>query len=176
MCLADALIFVDHTVVVSIGAELSSVHLDEMIGSFGRGIAKAQYELDLTSIRIATAMSGVDEGDRVALGAKSYSLLELGLTPTFYQFVDSVIEAKVSISMRRTETTRRSEAKASVGLDWGGIMNTRASATAVNASYARKYDYSAEGSSVLRTKLVPVPPPTLFSQRVRALLDEREAG
>lgn len=160
----------------SIGAELSNVHLEEMIGSFGRGVAKAQYDLDLTSIRIATAMSGVHDGDRVALGSKTYSLLELGLTPTFYQFVDSVIEAKVSITMRSTETTRRSETKLSAGLDWDSAMGARATATAVNASYARKYDFSAEGSSVVRTKLVPVPPPTVFTQRIRALIDEKGAA
>lgn len=158
---------------MSLGEELTSVRFDEMIGSLGRGIAKAQYDLDLTSVQIARLMSGVDEKDRVQLGKRSYSLLELGLTPTFYQFVDSVIEVKVSISVKSSteSTTTSTKASASFGWDLGGVS---ASVSAVSASYANKYQYSAEGSSLMRTKLVPVPAPALLSERIRALVEEEQ--
>ena len=35
--------------------------------------------------------------------------------------------------------------------------------TTVDASYSSKYNYSAEGSSLLRTRLVPVPPNTTIA-------------
>lgn len=159
---------------MSLADELTSVRIDEMIGSLGRGVARAQYDLDLTSIRIARIMSGVDEKDRVALGRKTYSLLELGLTPTFYQFVDSLIEVKISITV--TSSTDRSETRtqASAGLAWDG-EGVSARVSSVNASYSSKYQYSAEGSSLVRTKLVPVPAPALLSQRILALANEAPA-
>jgi hypothetical protein len=43
--------------------------------------------------------------------------------------------------------------------------------TAVSAAFASKYQYSAEGSSLLRTKLVPVPPPAILQERMRRLAE-----
>jgi hypothetical protein len=39
----------------------------------------------------------------------------------------------------------------------------------VNASYSQKYQYEASGSSEMRTKLVTVPSPAVFEQRLQAL-------
>ncbi|MCD8512326.1 MAG: hypothetical protein LRY63_02120, partial [Nitrincola sp.] len=82
-----------------------------MVKNLGVGIAEAQLELDLVSLRIAQIMAGQDPGNETTDGqtaenpyrveftdGKKYSLLELGFTPTFYQFVDTVIELKMSIS------------------------------------------------------------------------------
>lgn len=157
---------------MSLGEELSTVRFDEMIGSLGRGIARAQYELDLTSVQIARMMAGADEKDRIALGSRTYSLLELGLTPTFYQFVDSLIEVKVSITVTSSTTSSSSSTRASAGVGWDGD-GVSARVSSVNASYASKYQYSAEGSSVMSTKLVPVPAPALLSERILALANER---
>ena len=41
----------------------------------------------------------------------------------------------------------------------------------VSAAFASKYQYSAEGSSLLRTKLVPVPPPAILQERMRRLAE-----
>jgi hypothetical protein len=49
----------------------------------------------------------------------------------------------------------------------GGTVRT----TSVSASYASKYSYNAEGSSLLRTKLVVVPPPTILEERIRRMVD-----
>ena len=160
---------------MSLGEELSSVGVDEMIGSLGRGIARAQYDLDLTSVQIARMMAGVDDKDRVPLGNRNYSLLELGLTPTFYQFVDSLIEIKVAITITSStdKNTTSINASAGLGLDSQGLS---ARVSSVNASYSNKYQYSAEGSSLLRTKLVPVPAPALLSERIRAMVNEAPPG
>jgi hypothetical protein len=42
--------------------------------------------------------------------------------------------------------------------------------TQVDATYSSKYSYSAEGASLLRTKLVPVPPPAILEERIRGFM------
>jgi hypothetical protein len=176
----------------SIGEELTNVPIEEMIGSMGRGIAQAQYDLDMTGIRIAQFMSGfnedgeVDNANRVTFGQKDgelnlirYSLLELGFTPTFYQFTETTMEVKVSITIGKSSassgSTSRSSSSASGKFSlWSGSANATAVASSVNASYSNKYQYSAEGSSMMRTKLTPVPAPALLNERIRDMLEDHQ--
>ncbi len=176
---------------MSVGTELLAVPFPEMVQRLGVGIAQAQLQLDLVSLRIARLMAGYDEeADKTTPGegnvskrflvkfgdGQEYSLMELGFTPTFYQFVDTVIELKMSISMR-TDVETKVETSSSVtagGAFWtpfggGGSVAT----SSVSASFSAKYQYSAEGSSLMRTKLVPIPPPALFEERVKALIAKR---
>ncbi len=178
---------------MSIGTELLNAPFPEMIKTLGVSIAEAQYELDLVSMKIARLMAGYAPDPEPEDGAapppssatpertmlvplgdgKSYSLLELGFTPTFYQFVDTLIEIKISISMSRetnfstSSTTVNANLKGSVGF-FSASASMRVST--VSASYASKYQYSAEGSSLMRTKLVPVPAPALLEERIRAMI------
>jgi hypothetical protein len=171
---------------MSVGSELLNAPFPLIVRNLGVGIAEAQLELDLVSLRIARMMAGFPTGsDEEEDGSeapykvefsngKSYSLLELGFTPSFYQFVDTVIELKLSISINseRSSTHKRTQVKSSakgVGLPFFAAGSV--SASSVSASYASKYQYSAEGSSVMRTKLVPVPAPAILEERIRALLD-----
>ncbi len=179
----------------NIGKELLDVPLPAMVKSLAAGIAEAQFDLDMMSMRLAQMMSGgeyeLEDPDQpgttrkvrslVEFDGNDYSLLELGFTPTFYQFVDTIIEVKMSISTSTTtEQTRKSAAahvtsKAKGGL---GFFSARASmsvnVSAVSASYSNKYQHSAEGASLLRTKLTPVPAPAILEERIRNIL-EREA-
>lgn len=179
---------------MSVGTELLAVPFPEMVQKLGVGIAEAQFQMDLVSMRIARLMAGYDEevddaGD--GAGSKStsylikfgdgreYSLLELGFTPSFYQFVETVIELKMSISMSSATESRRETSTRSVKAKVGaGFFSATATinSTSVSASYASKYQYSAEGSSLMRTKLVPVPPPAILEERIRALLEQRRAA
>ena len=183
----------DSTGALTIGRQLTDVKISNLIRDIGLGIAEAQFELDKTSMKIAQMMSGakyeVDNGvddsglpikteegpTLIKFGGKSYSMLELGFTPSFYQFVDTIIEVKMSISMTSSESSSNSSTvlnvrgKASVGFFSGKASLT---ATSVSASFASKYQYSAEGSSLVRTKLVPVPPPAILEERIRKLMDE----
>lgn len=179
----------------SIGQQLLDVPFPEMVKSMGLAIAEAQYELDLVGMRLAQMMSGVyeievpdpeDENKTIVekrealvrFGGEKLSLLELGFTPTFYQFVDTLIEVKISISMayQREYKRNRSTTKASfIGGAFLGIGGATSTVSHVGASYASKYQYSAEGASLLRTKLVPVPTPAILEERVRILLEERKA-
>ena len=182
----------------SVGSELLEVDFAQLVGGMGQGIANAQLRLDMVSMQLAQMMSGqdykllkLDENGgfvfkddkpvtidmpavRIDFGGEELSLLELGFTPTFYQFVDTIIEVKVSINIAREVARGAAAAWTSIPTcQLGGNLVTGFSAglkvATVSASFAAKYQYSAEGSSLLRTKLVPVPPPTILQERMRRL-------
>ncbi len=110
--------------------------------------------------------------------AERVSMMELGFTPTFYQFIDTVIEVKIAIKMTEaSETIRKhkgTQRSSRFSADRYGFHYST-TVTPVDATYASKYSYSAEGSSLLRTKLAPVPPPAVLEERVRMLLEQNEA-
>lgn len=136
-------------------------------------LTEAQDDLpDSTEIRVPTRVS----------------MLELGFTPNFYQFIDTIIEVKIAIKITRSseykrstsDTARTKSERSSTPGPLAGIFakrrNSRTSETVttsqVDASYASKYSYSAEGASLLRTKLAPLPPPPILEERIRALMEQ----
>ncbi|MDR0788191.1 MAG: hypothetical protein LBG44_10055 [Gemmatimonadota bacterium] len=171
---------------MSIGQELLDVPFPEMIASMGLAIAQAQLEMDQTSLKIAQMMAGQefithdDEGNEVPNkilvdfgdGSGELSMLQLGFTPSFYHFVDTIIEVKVSIKISRQVTTSQSSFYGSMSGRLG-FFSASASVSSVSASFATKYNYSAEGSSLIRTKIAPVPPPKILEERIRALIDSK---
>ena len=110
----------------SIGNAVTSVPIGDMVRAMALAVADAQFELDKSSMLAAEFMSGrrplrdgqgqyllddqgrplveeslvqfgyvVDsDGKRVP---NMVSMLELGFVPTFYQFVDTVIEIKLAL-------------------------------------------------------------------------------
>jgi hypothetical protein len=116
------------------------------------------------------------------------SMMELGFVPTFYQFVDTIIEVKIAITIQATREATASSARASTDVEnrsaytyqYGGWWysgaasashGTTVTTSQVNAGYANRYNYSVEGASLLRTKLVPVPPPPVLEDRIRQLME-----
>jgi hypothetical protein len=101
-------------------------------------------------------------------------MLELGFTPTFYQFIDTVIEVKIAIKISlevASSVTTRGERK-TTNLSFGnGGFNYSVTTTPVDATYSSKYNFTSEGSSLLRTKLAPVPPPAILDERIRRLIE-----
>ena len=89
------------------------------------------------------------------------TLLQAGLTPTFYQFTETIIEVKMAISTR-TSSSSEIEAGAELGIKYGPVSF----AAHVNYKSSQTYSYSAEGSSLLRTTLKPVPPPSRLTPRI----------
>ncbi len=159
---------------MGIGNELLNAPFPELVKSLGLGIADAQFALDRVSIKIAQLMAGfsIDKNgelvaDKTALiklnaNDEGTSLLSLGFTPTFYQFVETYIELKMAISMKtETNVDLSTSVKSKVPF---GVFSA-----SVNASYSQKYQYEASGSSEMRTKLVTVPSPAVFEQRLQAL-------
>lgn len=115
------------------------------------------------------------------------SMMELGFTPTFYQFVDTIIEVKIAIKITRTreysygrttKDTSRANAYKRKRSFWGTSKSSSSSSqvttSQVDASYSSKYSYTAEGASLLRTKLSPVPPPPILEERIRSLIENEE--
>ncbi|MEX1364403.1 MAG: hypothetical protein AB1Z98_14855 [Nannocystaceae bacterium] len=102
------------------------------------------------------------------------SMMELGFTPTFYQFVDTIIEVKIAIKItRESEYTQTTSATNSTKRRKGLLFkrNRTVQTSQVDATYSSRYGYTAEGSSLLRTKLVPVPPPAILEERIRAIME-----
>jgi hypothetical protein len=226
---------------INLGQELLNVPMGQMIESVAMAIAKAQWNLDKSSMTVAEMMSGrrvlrdLDNGklidatgnqtkDPVILDSRVYfgyaidrdgdvpvrkqqlvSMMELGFTPQFYQFVDTIIEVKIAISIHsQTEDTKLTQTDTNEDKKenelrtksaseyrgsgyWGpsgygfgssgsssgqfGVTNTNTVTTSqVNAAYSQKFGYSAEGASLLRTKLVPVPPPAILEERIREVM------
>ncbi len=86
------------------------------------------------------------------------TLLQAGINPTFYQFTDSTISVKMSIT-----STTSSESSLDVGVDVTAsadfLFGSASVSSHVNYHTANKYSYSVTGSSELSTTLKPVPPP-----------------
>ena len=146
----------------SIGQELLNVPFPQMVLQLASAIAEGQYKMDMVSCEIAKIMGDAEKSPvqlpDVTNGNESFttSLIGAGFQPTFYQFTDTIIEVKIAITITQSrETNVSTSAK-------GGFGCFSAS---VNASYSSKYSYSAEGSSLLRTKITPVPPSN-FMQRL----------
>jgi hypothetical protein len=149
----------------NVGQELLNVPFPEMVLKLACAIAEGQYQLDMVSCKIAKFMGDKDKApvhlpdltDPTVTDAEIVtSLIGAGFQPTFYQFTDTIIEVKMAISMNRT-----TEASVSVSASGGWLCFS----ASVNASYSSKYSYSVEGSSLLRTKITPLPPNT-FMQRM----------
>ena len=151
----------------SIGHELLNVPFGDMVMQLANAIAEGQFKMDMTSCKIAKMMGDVDTcgieipnfGDSLD-GKETVSLIGAGFMPTFYQFTDTIIEVKISISMCTSI-----EASASAGFS--------CSCASVSASFSAKYSYSAEGSSLIRTKITPVPP-NAFMQKLLDLKAQLE--
>ncbi len=149
----------------------------------------ANTNLPEESVIVAIKETVDDEGNvtatEVMYNDNEMPLLVYGLNPTFYQFTESIIEVRMAITMRVQRYMEREfgrkytftnktdlKTKFSVGGGFlsslfggpkvsGSIRNTTtiAYASTYNAKYSQKYSYKAEGTSLLRTTLAPVPPP-----------------
>jgi hypothetical protein len=86
------------------------------------------------------------------------TLLQAGVNPCFYQFTNSTIEVKMSIT-----STQESENSLEVGVDVtasaGFLFGSASISTHVNFATSNKYSYSVTGSSSMSTTLACVPPP-----------------
>lgn len=95
----------------------------------------------------------------------SVSLLQAGLQPTFYQFTEAQIEVKLSISIKRTESTQPSENDGSPSNIRVRGYAMRAFASSVNYRTSNTFSYTAQGASVMRATIRPVPPPARVTPR-----------
>jgi hypothetical protein len=86
------------------------------------------------------------------------NMIQAGLLPTFYQFTEAALEVRLSITMREDRETEE-RGQRGVGVPFLGLGRSRAYATSVDFRNANKYSYQAQGASLLRATMRPVPPP-----------------
>jgi hypothetical protein len=166
----------------NVGRELLDVPFPEMITSMASAIAWSQAALDRESISILKIMGDKEKAPvhlpKLKVGGGEdlidddnddfvTSMIGAGFQPTFYQFAETIIEVKMTIKV--TDFKKEDGEKAT------GYKRTKSSlffgaiwcvtATPLTATYTNLYNYNVEGHSLLRTRLVPVPPNT-FIQRL----------
>ena len=157
-----------------------------MLCAFGTGIAEAQRRLDHVSMRLARVMGGLDPGAFAPPGeeqreegvpepaftgpsGRGYSLLELGLSPTFYHFTEAELELRMAVSTSE-EVARTDPLKPRVklSLDPGpGRVGVRVQT--ISGTYSCRYQYAAESSSHLRSRLVSIAAPAALEARIAAM-------
>jgi hypothetical protein len=173
---------------MGIGKDLLDIPFAELVRNLAFAIAEGQLELDRSSIAtlqflIDNHVAVIPEISEViepavrtvpvtgsspipvtgvairSSGAPpvSMSLLQAGLLPTFYQFTEAAIEVKLSITMKETET-RETGPATPLGRQTSKFR-ALVFGSPVDYRTANTYSYAAQGSSVLRATLRPVPPP-----------------
>ncbi len=141
---------------------------------------------DLHGAATVDALTEAQKREKIRVPVR-HSMMELGFAPTFYQFVDTIIEVKIAIKITReseygvksTTTTKSTSNTARFGFfGFGGRGSTGSDVVTsqVDASYSAKYSYTAEGASILRTKIVPVPVPVALEARIRSFMETEEAA
>ncbi len=151
-----------------VGSKLLEAPVPLLIESLGKAIAKAQFELDATGVRIGSLLGETRVEMKNATGETvQKSLLDLGFTPTFYHFAETEIEVKMTISMQVEESL-------------GGALDVNAGnregeanqlpvafGAALNIDYHTRFGFDQEGSSRVTTKLVARPAPAAFLDSLR---------
>ena len=153
---------------MSVGQELLNTPFPEMVQKLALAITEAQTKLDMNSTEVARFMAETEiELPKISgQGTNTFPLIALGFFPGFYQFQEAEITVKMAITMAKSrEFGLGVKAKAGFG----------PFSASVNATYSSKYNYSQEGSSTLRVKLAPAPPPTMLEAYMQALIDARKA-
>jgi len=197
---------------MAIGQDLLNVPFPDMVYNLARAIADGQKKLDKNSLNTLKELArtkfdfiesitevllpvpqsidvdgnqiivtGIDVQTTISPPTK-LTLLQAGLTPTFYQFTESLIEVKIQL-----KSTMDNEVKVDAGFSFdetlgvemgfggglaglfggpsGKITSTTHVASHTNVETTSKYSVTQEGSSLLRTTLKPVPAPSRVMPR-----------
>jgi hypothetical protein len=184
-----------------IGQELLNVPFGEMIKSMGYGVAEAQHSMDMVSAGMAQLMAGmpIAEAERdetgkrktrdaiwVDIGGEKLSLLELGFTPTFYQFTEAVIDIKLTFNFNSQAESSMHKVNLNAGVgysqnaDWQQFLGAetgslRLNISTMNSKQMSKYSIKAEGVSSMKATMVPVPPPESLMSTVTNAISARNA-
>lgn len=166
-----------------VGNALASVRIDQMIVNMAKGIAEGQFMLDQQAIKNLKLM-GVP--DMVSIGKEKISMLEAGFVPSFYQFVDTILELKMEVKIREekksssaTKETKSGSVTANASAKWGwgsaSVSATGAYSKTVDARHSQTFSQDLSAQSLMRTKLVPVPAPEPLLERIKVVLEDYKA-
>ena len=160
--------FTDRINSMPVGSKLLEAPIPLLIESLAKSIAKAQFELDSTGVRIGALLGDTKIDLKDAEGRDiQKSLLDMGFIPTFYHFSETEIEVKMTISMQ-VEESFGIEGEGNVGSREGSANNLPvAFGATINVDYHSRFGFDSEGSSRVLTKLVARPAPTAFLDSLR---------
>ena len=141
---------------------------DDLVYLMAEGVASAQTKLDLTTAEVleTLAETEVDVTPRLTrtleddgsvttdvAPAESRSLLELGFTPTRYQFSEATVEAEFDLSISETEDRDEETEGRTYGLRAGTY----------EVKEQRKVQRDVDATARLSARLQPVPLPVRLS-------------
>ncbi len=154
------------------GEALLEAPIGELIQRVASSIAEAQLKLDQIGVRVATLLSEAKVTFNKADGTPvEKSLLELGFLPTFYAFTETEIEIKLTIQLKVDEDfTIKGSATAGSTATGEGVEAAKRIVPfgiTISADYHRKYGFDMTGSSLVKTKLLSVPPPSVFLETIK---------
>jgi hypothetical protein len=125
--------------------------LGDLIAAVGRGLAEAQQALDLATIETIKALH-TGQGESLDV------LRRLGYQPTWYRIPELSAEITLSLSIGSTTTT--SGTSSAQGQTEAGPGRIRLYGSTMDANYTNRYDYDLNAASVIKFRIVPVPPST----------------
>lgn len=143
--------------------ETSSTSFADLLRMLAEGIADAQASLDKTSADMVVDLANtkvdmvpritetIDEAGNITFTqapAQEVSLLDLGVTPTFYQFSEAKVEVAMDLKIVENETESGDRKKR-----YGLFAETS------NIRFERKLNRDVKVSSKISATLVPVPKP-----------------
>lgn len=124
-----------------------SLPVGDLIAEVGKGVAQAQQALDAQVIENFKSIYA-DDNDALR------HLREMGYRPTWYHIPEAEAELQISLSITGNYSGE-------------GKQKSRMYAAPVDAAYKSNFDYSLEGSSSLKFRVVPTPEPaSIESQHV----------
>ena len=144
--------------------EAPSASFADLLRMLAEGIADAQASLDKASADMVVELAEtrvqiiprvtetIDEAGNVTFTqapAQEASLLELGVTPTFYQFSEAKVEVAMDLKIVENETESGDGKRRRYGLF----------AETANIRFERKLNRDVKVSSKVSATLVPVPKP-----------------
>lgn len=112
--------------------------LEEILLHVGRGIAQSQLELDKNSLATQILIDN------------NKDLSEIGIKATWYHFPEINVELKMNLSLH--EIVERKEDKVQA-------IRLKIFSAPINATYKNTFDYDVTGASIIKAKIVSVPPP-----------------
>jgi hypothetical protein len=151
------------------GEALLEAPIGELIQRVASSIAEAQLKLDQIGVRVAQLLSEAKVTFNKADGNPvEKSLLELGFLPTFYAFTETDIEVKLTIQLKVDEEFKISgSATAGEGQGVEAAKRVVPFGITISADYHRKYGFDMSGSSMVKTRLLAVPPPGVFLETIK---------
>jgi hypothetical protein len=136
---------------------------------------KTNHPVSLPRIKLDSSGDIVGDADDEMIT----SMIGAGFQPTFYQFVETMIEVQMAVSfvnegeepiiqqsnVAETVTTSYSVRSPLFKRILPKYTKVSTRVTPIDASYTNKYSFTQEGSSTIKTRLMPMPP-NPFIQRL----------